>query len=152
MKPRASADRLALVRSARPVAHTPHTPCAPAVVRESLRRWRGRNAPNHAREIRDREHSANTRPIGRRDFDRDRGGFRDRDGFRGGFYGYGRPYSYGYYGGGFYGGGFYGSGFYGGTYYGGNYCNPNGYYDQRGNWYPDPRCSDSGYYGSGYGY
>ena len=69
-----------------------------------------------------------------RDHDRDR----YRGGFRGGYYGYySAPYySYGY------------------SYptypYSGSYCNPNGYYDAYGNWYPDPNCSYDPY--SYYGY
>jgi hypothetical protein len=70
---------------------------------------------------------------GRRDFDRD-------DRFRGGrFFRGGRTF----FGFGF--GGYYpGYGYY--PYYGA-YCNPNGYYNQWGNWYPDPRCSNAAYYG-----
>jgi hypothetical protein len=51
---------------------------------------------------------------------------------------YGAPYR-SYYG--------YGGYYPGYSYYGANYCNPNGYYDQRGNWYPDSRCSYNPYYG-----
>jgi hypothetical protein len=69
---------------------------------------------------------------GRRDFDRD-------DRFRGGrFFRGGTFFGFGF-------GGYYpGYGYY--PYYGA-YCNPNGYYNQWGNWYPDPRCSNAAYYG-----
>src|SRR6266853_302476 len=74
---------------------------------------------------------------GRRDDDRGR---------RGGF-GYGNRYYRGGYLFGFYGAP------YGYSYYPGynsyGYCNPNGYYDRWGNWFPDPRCSNDPY---GYGY
>ena len=80
--------------------------------------------------------------------DRDREHFRGRDRdhdrddrfHRGGGY-YGR-YSAPYYGFGF----SYAPGY---SYYGG-YCNPNGYYDAYGNWYPDPNCSYNPYGNYGY--
>ena len=81
---------------------------------------------------------------GARGFSNERRFSGDRRGFsRGGVYfGYGYPYR-SYYG--------YGYGYYPGySYYGyGGYCNPNGYYDSWGRWYPDPRC---GYAPNYYGY
>ncbi|MBZ5635668.1 MAG: hypothetical protein LAO55_21280 [Acidobacteriia bacterium] len=74
--------------------------------------------------------------------ERGRGGDRNRDvyRYRGGYRG---SYGFGYYSTPYYGYG----GYYPGYSYAPNYCNPNGYYDQWGNWYPDPRCSYDPYYG-----
>ena len=66
---------------------------------------------------------------------------RDRDRDRG-RYSYRGSGSYGYYSTPYY----YGGRYYSAPSYYGNYCNPNGYYDQWGNWYPDPNCSYDPYY------
>ena len=60
-------------------------------------------------------------------------------GYGGGYYrGYRPNYGYRYYGAPY-------RSFYFGGYYG-TYCNPNGYYDAWGRWYPDPRCAYDPYY------